>query len=162
MAIITFNPAAPLPRLSRIALAAGLPALAIAATLAQAAPKAATVAPIKNFRLPVFTEEGFRQTMIRAAEARLPSPGRIEGTEVEVTLFNGKAGEQIDAMLAAPSATLFPEQQLATGAESVRLERIDLTVTGSDWSYQHGEQTQKIIIRRDAHVVIRLPLGDLL
>ena len=133
---------------------------ACAGLAASAAPKGGATAPIKDFRLPTFTDEGFRKFIIRAAEARLPSPQQIDGKEVEVTLFSGKADERIDSMLAAPSATLFPEKQLASGVESVRLERIDITVTGSDWSYDHA--AQKIVINRDAHVIIRAPLGDIL
>lgn len=125
-----------------------------------AQPRATASAPVKNFRLPTFTTEGFRQIMIRAAEARLPDPARIDAFELELTLFTGDADEEIEAMLASPRAILFPEKQLATGPDSVRLERIDLTVTGSDWSYDH--LAKKIVIQRDAHVVMRATLGDIL
>jgi len=135
-------------------------AVACLAAPVVAAPEATAAAPIKNFRLPTFTEEGFRQTMIRAAEASLPDPTRIEAKEMELTLFTGKADGEIDAMLAAPLATLFPQRQFASGPSTVRLERIDLTVTGSDWSYDHA--AQKIIIRRDAHVIMRAVLGDII
>lgn len=124
--------------------------------------KATASAPVKNFRLPTFTDEGFRQTMIRAAEASFPDPARIDVAELELTLFTGKADEQIDAMLAAPVAILFPQKQLSTGPDTVRLERIDLTLTGADWSYEHGDKVKKIIIRRDAHVIMRASLGDIL
>ena len=127
---------------------------------ASAAPEATASAPVKNFRLPTFTAEGFRHTMIRAAEARLPDPARIDATELELTLFTGDAAEGIDAMLAAPVATIFPKREFASGPETVRLERIDLTVTGADWSYDHA--AQKIIIRRDAHVTLRAAIGDIL
>ncbi len=130
--------------------------------LPAASPKATASAPVKNFRLPTFTEEGFRQTMIRAAEASFPNPARIDVTELELTLFTGKADEQIDAMLAAPVAIIFPQKQLSTGPETVRLERLDLTLTGADWSYEHGTKVKKIIIRRDAHVIMRASLGDIL
>lgn len=137
-------------------------ALGLAASPLPAAPQATASAPIINFRLPTFTDEGFRQTMIRAAEARLPDPARIDATEVELTLFTGDADEQIDVMLAAPTATIFPRKQLATGPDTVRIERADLTVTGADWSYEHGTRVKKIIIRRDAHVTMRATLGDIL
>ncbi len=125
-----------------------------------AAPEATASAPVKNFRLPTFTAEGFRQTMIRAAEARLPDPARIDAVELELTLFTGKADGAIDAMLAAPLATLFPQREFASGPSTVRLERADLTLTGADWSYDHA--AQKITIRRDAHVIMRSAVGDII
>lgn len=127
---------------------------------AVASPQVAASAPIKNFRLPTFNEEGFRHLMLRAAEARVPSVERIDVVEMELTLFTGHADEQIEAMLAAPSASFFPAKYLATGSETVRLERSDITVTGADWSYDHTDR--KVVINRDAHVIFRSAIGDIL
>ena len=127
---------------------------------ARSAPQVTATAPIKNFRLPTFTTEGFRYTMLRAGEARLPDPTRVDVLEMELTLFTGLADEQIDAMLAAPSASFFPQKRLALGSSTVRLERRDLTVTGADWSYDHAARV--ITIRRDAHVTLRATIGNIL
>ncbi len=134
-------------------------ALAIASGAA-ASPQVTATAPVKNFRLPTFTDEGWRRLMVVAAEARLPDPARVDLVEMELTLFTGRADEQIDAMLAAPVATFLPEKQFASGAETVRLERSDISVTGADWSYDHP--ARKIIIRRDARVTFHAALGDIL
>jgi hypothetical protein len=142
---------------ARLLLLLALPAFALAA---DPAPKVAARAPIKNFRLPTFTVEGFRHTMLRAAEARVPSPDRIDVIEMELTLFTGLKDEQIESMLAAPSASFFPEKLLASGASTVRLERGDLTLTGADWTYDHPAAT--VTIRRDAHLTFRSPIGDIL
>ena len=127
---------------------------------ARSAPEVKATAPVKNFRLPTFTTQGFRHTTLHAGEARLPDPSRIDVVEMELTLFTGRADEQIDAMLAAPSASFYPEKLLATGDDTVRVERTDLTLTGADWSYDHG--ARKVIIKRDAHVIFRSALGDIL
>ncbi|MEO0055280.1 MAG: hypothetical protein RLZZ50_1227 [Verrucomicrobiota bacterium] len=135
-------------------------ALALTTAAAEGAPQVTATAPVKNFRLPTFTDEGWRRLMVVAAEARLPDPARIDLVEMELTLFTGRADEQIDAMLAAPVATFLPEKQFASGAESVRLERTDISVTGVDWSYDHA--ARKIVIRREAHVTFHAALGDIL
>ncbi len=123
-------------------------------------PKVAARAPVKNFRLPIFNEEGFRHLMLRAAEARVPSTEQIDVIEMELTLFTGLADEQIESMLAAPSASFFPTRLLASGSQTVRLERTDLTITGSDWSYDHNDK--KVVINRDSHVIFRSAIGDIL
>lgn len=135
-------------------------ALACAAAPALAAPQVTATAPVKNFRLPTFTDAGFRDIMLVAGEARLPDPARIDVVELELTLFTGAADEQIDAMLAAPSATFFPRKHLAVGSDTVRVERIDLTLTGADWRYDHA--ARKVLIKRDAHVIFRSAIGDIL
>ncbi len=140
-------------------LAAGLTA-APKPPPAKPAAQLAPSAPVKNFRLPTFTDEGFRRTMLRAGEARLPDPARIELVEMELTLFTGLSDEGIDSMLAAPAATFLPEKLFASGPSTVRLERLDLTVTGADWSYDHP--ARRLVINRDAHVILRAPIGDIL
>lgn len=127
---------------------------------ARSAPQVTATAPVRNFRLPTFTDQGFRHTMLVAAEARLPDPARIDLAEMELTLFTGDAAEQIDAMLAAPLAAFFPQKLVATGSDTVRLERLDLTVTGADWTYDH--KARKVVIKRDAHVTFRSPVGDII
>jgi hypothetical protein len=153
----------PAPRhLSRFAAAAALVLgpWSLVIPTARSAPEVKATAPVKNFRLPTFTAQGFRHTMVRAEEARLPDPARIDLTEMELTLFTGRADEQIDAMLAAPSASFYPEKLLATGGDTVRVERTDLTLTGADWSYDHA--ARKVVLKRDAHVIFRSALGDIL
>ncbi len=145
---------------SGLLLATGLLASPKPPAAPKPAARLASTAPVKNFRLPTFTDEGFRRTMLRAGEARLPDPTRIELVEMELTLFNGHADEAIDAMLAAPSASFLPEKLFASGSETVRLERLDLTVTGAGWSYDHP--ARRIIINHDAHVILRAPIGDIL
>ena len=130
------------------------------AASAPASPQITATAPVKNFRLPTFTDEGWRRLMVVAAEARLPDPARIDLTEMQLTLFTGRPDEQIDAMLAAPAATFVPEKQLATGPDTVRMERADITVTGADWSYDHT--LRKVVIQRDAHVTFHAAIGDIL
>lgn len=127
---------------------------------ARSAPQVTATAPVKKFSLPTFTDEGFRHVMIRAEEARLPDPARIDLIEMDLTLFTGRADEQIDAMLAAPSAAFFPRTLVATGADTVRLERAEITVTGADWSYDH--KARKVVIKRNAHVTFRSTIGDIL
>lgn len=133
------------------------------AAVAAATPEASGLiasAPVKNFRLPTFTEAGHRHLMLRAGEASRPAADRIDVKEMELTLFTGDATEGIDAMLAAPSASFWPDSQLAQGKETVRLERSDLTVTGADWTYDHAGQS--VVIRRDARVVFRQPIEKIL
>lgn len=117
-------------------------------------------APVRNFRLPTFTAEGHRHLMLRAGEATRPAHDRIQVKEMELTLFKGDAAGSIDAMLAAPSASFWPDRQLAEGSESVRLERADLTVTGADWTYDHPGQS--VVIRREARVVFHQTLDKVL
>jgi hypothetical protein len=146
--------------LARAASAAlGLATLSTAIPAA-GAPEVTATAPVKNFRLPTFSDAGFRELLLVAGEARLPDPERIDVQRMEITLFTGGSDERVDVRLAAPLATFFPARKVATGPDSVRLERSDLVVTGADWTYDHLEG--KVLIKRDAHVIFHAPLGDII
>jgi len=119
-----------------------------------------SAAPIKNFRLPTFTVEGYREFMLRAGEAVIPDPSRVDVRDMQLTLFTRTTEEQIDALLAAPSATFLPDEQIARGADTLRMERADITVTGADWTYDH--KAQKLTVGRDAHIIFRAPIGDVI
>jgi hypothetical protein len=116
--------------------------------------------PIKNFRLPTFTVEGYREFMLRAGEALIPDPARIDVRDMELTVFTRDQKEQIDSMIAAPSATFLPKEQVISGKETVRMERPEVTVTGADWTYDH--KNKKLIIARDAYILLRAPIGDVI
>ena len=148
-------------RRSRLPLLALFAALAASVSARAAAPEVKAIAPVKNFRLPTFTPEGYRRVMLKAGQARPSEDGaRIDLLDMELTLFTSRADEAIEATLTAPSATFFPQKLLATGPDTVRLERADLTVTGADWSYDHPGR--KVVILRDARLTFRSALGDIL
>jgi hypothetical protein len=115
-------------------------------------------APIKNFRLPTFTAEGHRESMLRAGEAIIPDPDHVSVRDMDLTLFTRTAEEKIDARIVAPSANFLPRERIVRGSDTVLLERADLTVTGADWSYDH--KARKLVINRDAHIVFLAPVGN--
>jgi hypothetical protein len=117
-------------------------------------------APIKNFRLPTFTPEGYRESMLRAGEATIPDPEHISVRDMELTLFTRTAEGNIDARIVAPSASFLTRERVVRGDDTVLLERADLTVTGADWSYDH--KAQKLVISRAAHIIFRAPIGNLI
>jgi hypothetical protein len=147
-----------IPHLAALACAA-LCLATLSAPLASA-PEVTATSPVKNFRLPTFSDAGFRELLLVAGEARLPDPERIDVQRMEITLYSGGADERIEILLAAPLATFFPTRKLATGPDRVRLERSDLIITGADWTYDHV--AEKVLIKRDAHLLFHAPLGDII
>src|SRR3954467_12679521 len=89
-------------------------------------------APVKNFVLPLFTREGPRAVTIRGTEARRPSANRIDITDLNLTRFSGDAAQQVDDVLLAPSASFFPDQNLAKSNGAFRLIRDEMEMTGEN------------------------------
>ncbi len=123
-------------------------------------PDVRATAPIKNFRLPTFTDEGHRSTTLRAAEARMINNDRVEVFGVELTVFTEDALNDIDTVFTTPFAVVSPSKEHIAGNDTVHLKRPDFEATGANWSYDHNEK--RVIIRRDAHFIFQAQLKDII
>jgi hypothetical protein len=141
-------------------LIAGAVLLGTAQAPAQVATRVSSDAPIVNFRLPTFTDEGFRAWLVRGSEARMISTREIDVRELTLTVFTGDAQERIETMILSPVARVFPEQQTVAGLETIRVIDDRFEATGADWRYEHQEK--RVFINRNVRVTFRAQLKDLL
>lgn len=117
-------------------------------------------APVKNFALPFFNDEGFHTMLIRGREALLANPERIALSDMALTLFRGDEAQTVDTVILSPAATVEPRAEIIRGPATVRLVRDDLELTGTDWAYDH--RAAKITIQKGARILFYSPLSDLL
>jgi len=140
---------------------AGLAAIALlASTLVAAAPQAIVAPPARNWTLPLFTKEGFRQMTLRGDEVRPISADRIDISGMIVTVFSGDAQAKVDSVISSPEATFMINEKIARGDKSVHLVRDDVEVTGDDWTYFYNEK--RVLIARNASVVFHAAMPDIL
>jgi hypothetical protein len=116
--------------------------------------------PARNWTLPLFTKEGYRQVTLRGDEVRPVSSDRIDVTGMNVTVFSGAPDARVDSVLVSPEASFLLNEKVVRGDRSVRLVRDDVDVRGEGWSYNYNEK--KVLIYRRTHVVFRSALPDML
>lgn len=124
------------------------------------APKARPSAPIKDLTLPTFDQDGKRATFLRADEALFVTQTQIDAKNVNFTVFTKDGTGAFDTILIAPSATFYTDKQFVTGRESVRVLRVNLEVTGEDWSYDHA--AKRVVINKNARVTFQDELKSIL
>jgi hypothetical protein len=135
--------------------------LSLLAGLAAAwAQEVSAAAPAKNWKLPLFTKEGFRSMTLLGSEVRPVDAGRIDVTDMNITVFSGDAAAKVDTVILSPAATFLQKENLARGDKSVRLLRDDIEVTGEDWTYD--QTARKATIAKKVRVVFRAQLPDIL
>jgi len=139
-----------------------LTVLALAAPVAAqtGAPTIKPSAPIKEFRLPTFNKDGKRATFMRAGEALFVTSTQIDVKDMQFTLFTKDGTDAFDTVLLAPSATFVTDKQIVSGKESVRVIRVDLEVTGEQWTYNHPEK--RVLIGKNARVIFQDELKDII
>jgi hypothetical protein len=116
--------------------------------------------PARNWTLPLFTKEGFREMTIRGDEVHPLTSDRIDIKGMNITVFSGHADARVDSVLLSLEATFLINEKIAHGDKTVRLVRDDIEVTGDVWTYYYNEK--KVLISKRAHVVYHAALPDIL
>jgi hypothetical protein len=137
-----------------------LTAFAFLGSVICAAQETLVAPPARNWTLPLFTKEGFRQMTLRGDEVRPISSDRVDISGMLVTVFSGDMQAKVDSVLSSPEATFMINARVAHGDHSVRLVRDDVEVTGDGWTYYYNEK--KVLIARNAHVVFHAAMPDIL
>ncbi|AHF93481.1 hypothetical protein OPIT5_28065 [Opitutaceae bacterium TAV5] len=117
-------------------------------------------APIRDFKLPLFTDAGLRQSLMIAREGRVLSPDHIIVFDMQLTLFTEDAANKPETIVTSSLAEAFVKDQTVQGERDVNIVRTDFQASGSDWSYNHKEQ--HIFINRDAHLVFQAEITNIL
>lgn len=137
-----------------------LAAAGFAAAAEPVAPKIKPSAPVKDFRLPTFDKDGKRATFMKASEALFVTNTRIDVKEMNFTLFTKDGTGAFDTLLLAPTATFLTDKQIVSGHDSMRLLRVNVEVTGEQWSYNHIEK--RVLIGKNVRVTFQDELKDII
>ena len=120
----------------------------------------ATDKPIVNFRLPMFTPDGYRAWLVRGSEARYASGNRIDIKDLVLSVFSGRADEKVDTLILSPGALVNPGDSLITGPATIRVISNQFEASGLDWSYAHKDK--KVSIAKNVRVSFRAEFKDFL
>lgn len=127
---------------------------------AQSPTRLSNDAPILNWRLPSFTPEGYRESLVRGTEARVLNDKEFALTELTLTLFSGDATNRIETILLSPAARVQAADRMVTSDSTLRVINDQFEATGAGWRYEHG--TKKVSIARNVRVVLQVELKDFL
>ncbi|MGC4074313.1 MAG: hypothetical protein QM760_17735 [Nibricoccus sp.] len=123
-------------------------------------------APVKNFRLPSFNDQGNRTSLLRGSEARYISSTQIDIIELNFAQFPEDGSTEADNILLAPSATVLiksKDHTILTGKESVRLIGKGIDATGENWTFDNkGHNDQRLTMNKNVRVVFHAELKGIL
>lgn len=146
-------------RLTRALLPALAGGLALAAS-AQSPTRLSSDAPILNWRLPSFTPEGHRESLVRGTEARLLPDGNVDLQDLTLTLFVGDATNRIETILLSPAARVLTEERAITGRSAIRVINDQFEARGTGWRYEH--RTKRVSLEKNVRVTFTAELANLL
>lgn len=161
-------------KLRRLAMAAASATAAL--FLLGASPPVLPTAPIVDFRLPVFNEQGFRAWELRGSEAIYDAKAqRAEIKGLRLRVFSGDDREFVENTVESPLAIVVvtDKERTASGPGLIHLvgaERgREFEVRGEDWTYQetvtnaaNPQKTKSVVIRKNVVVTFAQDIGNIL
>lgn len=116
-------------------------------------------APVRDFRLPMFGDDGLRAWELRGDVGRFRRDRTLLVEGLDLKVF-APGGEVVESRIRSPEAVLDPETSQASGDSPLLVETADFELRGEDWSWDG--QAHRIIVRRQVHTVFYEELTGLL
>ena len=146
--------------ISRLFILLCLTALSGGLAVAQTGGRVTTEAPVKNYSIVFFSEEGYQRIRVQGETAEVKDPTRVRLGGMTLTEYTGDADRTVESVLTAPIAIVEPETEIVSGPESVKLVRDDLELSGENWTYE--KEAKRVHIRRNAKLIFNAGFSDLL
>ena len=119
-------------------------------------------APVKNFKLPMFGEDGYKKWDIQGKEGKYISAEQLDVIAMILRLFASGDPIEPQTVIESPSATIYPKLSEAAGKEAIFITERggNYSIYGRDWRWNGQKDT--ITIKRDARVTFRQSLGSII
>ncbi len=114
--------------------------------------------PIKNFRLPMFGDNGYRTWELCGDEGRYITASKIEVCQMKMRVFSGDAASKIENRIESPLATLFVDKNMAIGESPIQILSDTYRIDGERWFWDG--KTRTIVVSRNAKVVFNEGVGQ--
>ena len=118
-------------------------------------------APIWQFKLPLFGQDGYKRWDLEGREGHFSgNEGRLEVQGMRLRVFTTGASHQLEATLESPQATLFPKSRKAEGNEYLFLTTSQYTVVGHGWRWEEVnhdtlQPIYRVVLKSDVRVVFK-------
>jgi len=119
-------------------------------------------APIENFRLPVFGEDGNRIWDLRGDQGVYHEEGFIDVERMTLRTFAAGQPKEPELLIQSPRARIFAEENRAAGDGLLYLEATDgsYAIVGQQWEWRSDDN--QINIGKEARVTFRQTIGSIL
>jgi hypothetical protein len=117
-------------------------------------------APVENFRLPMFNEEGFRAWELRGSKGTYMEGDQVALDELIIRLYTGDATNGVRTEITSPDATVLIAENKAVGTNGILIKGDNFRITGQNWTWQ-GDDHQ-VVIEENVVVTFFQGIGDIL
>lgn len=101
-------------------------------------------APVVNFRLPMFGDDGYRIWDLRGHEGRYISEDRVDVSQMHLRIFSSREPGRVETEIISPQATMLVRRNQARGDQTIKVLGDNFEVEGQRWSWD-GDANRVVI-----------------
>lgn len=116
-------------------------------------------APIINFRLPMFNNEGFQAWHVHGEQGIYLSDEQVDIVGMTLTIFSGDEKNLCEATIKSPIASVFLYDNKAQSSDNIEICGDGYTLFGKNWFWDG--KSKKIIINQNVKVIFNQSLFNL-
>ncbi len=120
-------------------------------------------APITNFKLPLFNDDGYRTGYLRGEQGIYVSDSEIRIIGMVLNQYSGDERDAVTGTMESPEAVFrldASKKSIASGPGSIKLENDAMVLTGEDWIWQ--EKGNRLVINKNVKIVIFDEIGNVI
>ena len=107
-------------------------------------------APIKNFRLPRFGDNGYTQWMLQGGQGIYDSDEQMRVVEMAMRIYSGDERMALELSMDSPEGTLRLQENRAYSEGAIEIVGANFEISGIGWEWS-GE-TKEIVVKQDTVV----------
>lgn len=117
-------------------------------------------APVINFRLPMFGDDGTPVWELRGREGRYVSDEQVDLAGMRLLVFDPEQIGRVETEIISPAATLIVPKDQVRGDESITVNGDGFVITGQKWLYDAKER--RVVIDEDLKITFFEELSSML
>ena len=102
-------------------------------------------APVENFHLPRFGDQGYTEWVLRGAKGIYDGPEQVRVEEMGLRIYSGDERMVLELSLDSPSATIRLEENSAYSDESIEIVGSNFKISGVGWEWIGA--TKEIVVK---------------
>jgi lipopolysaccharide export system protein LptA len=107
-------------------------------------------APIKNFRLPRFGDNGYTQWMLQGEQGIYDRGEQVSVTQMAMRIYSGDERMALELSMDSPQGTLRLQENLGYSESPITIVGTNFKISGIGWEW--SGDTKEIIVERDTIV----------
>ena len=119
-------------------------------------------APVKNFMVPFFSQEGYTEKILKGRELEYISEDLILIRDMHLQVLSANEDQSIITEIKSPAANFLLKENKANSNSSIQIRGPNFNISGVNWEWDGTSEVKKVTIHEWASVTFYEELENFL